>query len=372
MSYPHQAHSDRLSVAHFLTLCAILGAATASCAPTAPEDAGGEAGTAGTGAGPMAGGGGGDSDGEAGNAGDGGVGDCMPPSVETQPIAQSVIAPASAVFEVAALGTDVVYRWQRAESAAPTAFGDVIGGSGAAEAVYTTGSTVMADDNGAKYRCVVENQCGSITSEAVTLAVTEGYSVTGYNSASWAGSSSGSEVATNANGYLPLVASDCPKDPNMQVTEPYKDKIWNGCLDECSGDPNMWGHGQANVFDFNLTAGGWVVAQLASNLHWTGMWAPATGPHPTTLVFWIKGAAGGEQDRFTVSIHAHGTNNNSAAVKVPVVVTTAWQRVVIPWTSLKVLSSPYPDAVTFSATAPGRTLFFVDQVYLSKTVPLPE
>jgi hypothetical protein len=195
-----------------------------------------------------------------------------------------------------------------------------------------------------------------------------GYTVDGYNNATWAGSDTPGVIVVNEKSYLPMAMSDCPQDPDMAIVQPYKDKIFNGCLDECFGDSNMAGHGKATVFDWDVKSGGWAVGQLSSTLHWTGMWAPTTGPEPTTLVFWIRGDVGGEQANFNVAIHAHASNNNSTAVKLPITVTTGWQRVVIPWSSFNVPSSPYPDAITFTATGSGKVTFFIDQAYLSKTV----
>lgn len=198
-----------------------------------------------------------------------------------------------------------------------------------------------------------------------------GYTVAGYNNATWAGGDTTDTIVVNANGYLPMAASDCPKDPDMAIVLPYKDKIFNGCLDECFGDPDMTGHGKATVFDWNVKGAGWAVGQLSSTLHWTGMWAPTAGAQPTTLVFWIRGDVGGEQAKLTVAIHSHLSNTLSAALKLPITVTTGWQRVVIPWDSFKVPASPYPDALAFSATGAGKVTFFIDQAYLSKTVKAP-
>jgi hypothetical protein len=196
------------------------------------------------------------------------------------------------------------------------------------------------------------------------------YTVSGYNNASWGGGDAAGVIKVNGSGYLPMAMSDCPKDPDMAIVAPYKDKIFNGCLDECFGDTNMAGHGIATVLDWETKSGGWAVAQIYSNLHHTGMWAPTTGPNPVALVFWIKGANGNEQNNFTVAIHTHD-DKLSTALKLPITVTQAWQRVVIPWDSFKVPGSAYPDGMVFSATAAGKVTVFIDQAYLSKTVKIP-
>jgi hypothetical protein len=195
--------------------------------------------------------------------------------------------------------------------------------------------------------------------------------VIGYNNASWAGAGTGDTMVVNPNGYLPMAASDCPLDPDMAVVAPYKDKIFNGCLDECAGDPNMAGHGKATVIDWDVHQGGWAVAQISSTLHWTGMWAPSVGAEPVTLVFWIKGAVGCENEKLTVAIHSHLSDTLSTAVKLPINVGTSWQRVVIPWSKFNVPASPYQDALAFSGTGAGKVTIYVDQAYLSKTVKVP-
>jgi hypothetical protein len=197
------------------------------------------------------------------------------------------------------------------------------------------------------------------------------YTVVGYNNATWAGADTAGAIQVNGSSYLPMTASDCPKDPDMAIVAPYKDKIFNGCLDECFGDPDMAGHGKSTVLDWDVKGSGWAVAQISSTLHWTGMWAPSTGTNPPMLVFWIKGANGNEQDKFSVAIHSHLLNQLSAALKVPITVTQAWQRVVMPWDSFKVPAMPYPDALAFSATTSAKVTLFIDQAYLSKTVKAP-
>jgi hypothetical protein len=189
-----------------------------------------------------------------------------------------------------------------------------------------------------------------------------------YNTATWAGSGNGDMIVTNDGGYLPMATSDCPLDPDMAVAQAYKDKIFNGCLDDCL-DGNNAGHGKATVFDWTHTGAGWITAQLSSNLHWTGMWAPAAGAYPLAVVFWIKGAVGCEQDKFTVAVHSHLSDTSNTALHVPIGITTTWQRVVMPWAAFNVPADPYPDALTFQPSAAGEVTFFIDQAYLSTSVP---
>ena len=69
-------------------------------------------------------------------------------------------------------GATLTYQWQRAESGS-TNFKD-LSGKTSANTGSLTGLTV-ADDNGAQYRCVVNNSIGGVTkiSTAGTLTVTD-------------------------------------------------------------------------------------------------------------------------------------------------------------------------------------------------------
>ena len=69
-------------------------------------------------------------------------------------------------------GATLTYQWQRAE-AGSTNYKD-LSGKTSANTGSLTGLTV-ADDNGAQYRCVVNNSIGGVTkiSTAGTLTVTD-------------------------------------------------------------------------------------------------------------------------------------------------------------------------------------------------------
>ena len=73
-----------------------------------------------------------------------------------------------AIFEVTATGTDVTYQWQIDRNDGKR-FADITGANGAS---YTTGVTDK-DCNGFKYRCVIRNAAGSVTTAAATLTVTD-------------------------------------------------------------------------------------------------------------------------------------------------------------------------------------------------------
>jgi hypothetical protein len=193
------------------------------------------------------------------------------------------------------------------------------------------------------------------------------YTITGYNNATWAGGGITDSIVVNGSGYLPMAASDCPKDTIAKYAQVYKDKIFNGCLDECSPDNSGWTHGLATVLDWSKKS--WVVAQIYSNLHHTGIW-PQTGTYALQLVLWIKGTAGGEDTKFTLAVH-YGGDKTSNAVRVPVpVISTGWKQEIIPWSTFKPpTGAGTPDGIVFAAGLAGRTTFFVDQVYVTSKIP---
>jgi hypothetical protein len=89
------------------------------------------------------------------------------PTITTQPASVSVTAPATATFNVVASGVpEPTYRWQLSTDGGAT-FSDI---SGATSASYTTAATSGAD-SGRRYRVVVSNAAGSVTSDAVMLTV---------------------------------------------------------------------------------------------------------------------------------------------------------------------------------------------------------
>ena len=84
-----------------------------------------------------------------------------PPTITTQPVAQTVALGSTATFSVVATGTaPLTYQWQK----------NAANISGATAASYTTPATVKAD-SGALFRCIVSNDGGSATSNAVMLSV---------------------------------------------------------------------------------------------------------------------------------------------------------------------------------------------------------
>ncbi len=88
------------------------------------------------------------------------------PAVTVQPAAQTVTAPDAASFSVTATGTSPSYQWQRSSDGGAT-FANI---ASATAATYSTGATSAAM-NGERYRVVVGNSAGSVTSSAAVLTV---------------------------------------------------------------------------------------------------------------------------------------------------------------------------------------------------------
>lgn len=87
--------------------------------------------------------------------------DNTPPGIVTHPVSMNVPVGATATFTVAASGTGPLsYQWERNTVAIP----------GATGSSYTT-PPAQTGDSGASFRVVVQNQFGSITSNAATLTV---------------------------------------------------------------------------------------------------------------------------------------------------------------------------------------------------------
>jgi hypothetical protein len=86
------------------------------------------------------------------------------PTITSQPANMTMIAPATATFNVTASGTaPLSYQWQK----------NGLTISGATSASYTTPATSTVD-SGSSYRVVVSNSVSSVTSSAATLMITNG------------------------------------------------------------------------------------------------------------------------------------------------------------------------------------------------------
>lgn len=90
------------------------------------------------------------------------------PSITTQPGNATVKVGETATFTLAASGTALTYQWQIDRNDG----NGWVNIAGANEASYTT-STVNKSYSGFKYRCVVSNSAGTVTSNTAVLTVTE-------------------------------------------------------------------------------------------------------------------------------------------------------------------------------------------------------
>lgn len=88
------------------------------------------------------------------------------PTIDTQPVFQTVTVPATATFTVAATtsGGDLTYQWQLNSGAG---YADI---AGATSASYTTPASA-ASHNGRLYKVIVSDDEGSTTSDAAVLNV---------------------------------------------------------------------------------------------------------------------------------------------------------------------------------------------------------
>lgn len=88
------------------------------------------------------------------------------PTLAVQPAAQTATAPDAATFSVTVSGTTPSYQWQRSTDGGTT-WTNI---AGATAVTYSTGATTTAM-NGERYRVVVSNSVGTVTSDAVVLTV---------------------------------------------------------------------------------------------------------------------------------------------------------------------------------------------------------
>ena len=89
------------------------------------------------------------------------------PAITMQPADQTVIAPATATFNVTATGTTLSYQWQVSTDAG-VSFNPVAGGPNGPSLALTNTTTAQS---GQRYRVLVSNSAGSVTSNSALLTV---------------------------------------------------------------------------------------------------------------------------------------------------------------------------------------------------------
>jgi hypothetical protein len=143
------------------------------------------------------------------------------PVITTQPQDQSVQEGASASFTILASGGELAYQWQRNGSA--------IGGATAAS--YS--ETAQSANNGAKYKVVVSNVGGSVTSTEASLTVTPSPartavgSATGPTASAAIGAAGGSVVSLDGRATV-TVAADTFASTVTVTVQPVQSKAPGG------------------------------------------------------------------------------------------------------------------------------------------------
>ena len=263
------------------------------------------------------------------------------PAISVQPKDASVKAGERAVFEVAATGIDLTYQWQidRNDGKGFVNLKDATGAS------YTSGVTDM-DCNGFKYRCVISNAAGSVTTETAILTVTVYYTITAtageHGSISPSGEveiaegSSQTFVITADTGYeiesLKVDGAAVEAAASYTFTEvkaahtievtfkhvPYRiisgaDSSWTR---KASGSLVIRGNGEFSEFqkvlvdgievapeDYTATEGSTIITLKAKFLN-----TLSEGSHTFEIV-WRDGSA---STHFTVAKNTSGNNNNNS------------------------------------------------------------
>src|SRR5882762_10335513 len=94
---------------------------------------------------------------------------CLPPIISTQPIGVSVCNGGVTTFAIVAVGLNLNYQWQVDSGSGYTNCSNGTTYSGALTALLSV--TASAILNGNKYRCIISNACGSLTSNFCLLTV---------------------------------------------------------------------------------------------------------------------------------------------------------------------------------------------------------
>lgn len=188
------------------------------------------------------------------------------PAVTAQPKSVSVTVGDTATFEVTATGTDVTYQWQIDRNDG-NGFVNITGATGA---TYTIGVTDR-DCNGFKYRCVLSNAAGSVTTDTVVLTVQ--YQIIEGANGSWNQNTDGRSLKIRGNG-------EYSKFQNVKI--------------------------DGNIIDsknYTVSEGSTII-----ELHADYLKTLSEGSHTFEIV-WTDGAAG---TSFTVARNTSGSNNTGS------------------------------------------------------------
>lgn len=143
------------------------------------------------------------------------------PVITSQPQDVTVKDGETATFTVVATGTDLTYQWERDKGKGFKEWGGIYGKS----ASFTTG-VLNEKCNGFKYRCIVSNSAGSVTSDSATLTVIDDatppsettYIITAAAGANGSISPSGSvEVKEGADQTFTITADEGYEIENLKV-----------------------------------------------------------------------------------------------------------------------------------------------------------
>lgn len=160
------------------------------------------------------------------------------PTISTQPTNQSVTEGQTATFSVTATGNPAPsYKWEGSSDGVTwTAI------STATSSSYTTGAMPLSA-NGSKYRCIISNTNGSITSDVVTLTVTTAPPSTG------GGSYTPPASVTDANSFLQLSGVGLDTSDTLIVTQLSSRDPFNIMLTRPGGS------GVYGAYDISLASG---------------------------------------------------------------------------------------------------------------------
>ena len=143
------------------------------------------------------------------------------PVITSQPQDIAVKDGETATFTVVATGTDLTYQWERDTGKGFEKWGGIYG----KRASFTTG-VLSKGGNGFKYRCIVSNSAGSVTSDSATLTVIDDatppsettYIITAAAGANGSISPSGSvEVKEGADQTFTITADEGYEMENLKV-----------------------------------------------------------------------------------------------------------------------------------------------------------
>ena len=208
------------------------------------------------------------------------------PTITTQPASVSVAAGETAKFSVTAKGRSLTYQWQQLKTSSGS-WETMSGETSSSLSVYA-----YAYQNGRKYRCIITNSAGTVTSNAATLTVLTAPSITQHPQSVTVEQDQRATFTVTASGTSPL---------NYQWQQKKVGGSWEDMSGQTTDTLKVTGYRSYNGRQYRCVVSNSLGTVTSDAATLTVLTAPVITEHPQNVAV--------EQDqRATFTVTASGTS----------------------------------------------------------------